>query len=161
MTDAVQKRGAAPVGHLETLDAIEAASVIYLRLWSDGPDAQASVVQDFTQTLGIKAGCKAVEAFQDLCAICTQYARRPMMRHGVSCQCVGADECCFATFVATATDGDREDAMLIATLLVRPDVAPIAASLAAQFGLSLKRMQLRAPVDYKRAAPLPHGAVLH
>jgi hypothetical protein len=35
--------------------------------------------------------------------------------------------------------------MLMATLLVRPDMAPHIASLATTFGLALKRMRLAAP----------------
>jgi hypothetical protein len=41
--------------------------------------------------------------------------------------------------------------MLIATLLVRADMAPLVASLAADFGLALKRMHLSAPRDIARS----------
>ena len=58
---------------------------------------------------------------------------------------VSSDESCFAKFIATAVDGERDDAPLIATLLVRPDVAPLIASLATNFGLALKRMHLVSP----------------
>ncbi len=48
--------------------------------------------------------------------------------------------------------------MLIATLLVRADMAPLVASLAADFGLALKRMRLSAPseVAQMEAAPTLH-----
>ena len=80
------------------------------------------------------------------------------MRHSVTCKCLGSDESCFANFIATATDGQREDAMLIATLLVRANMAPLVASLAADFGLALKRMRLSAPseVAQMEAAPTLH-----
>ncbi len=73
------------------------------------------------------------------------------MRHSVQCKCLGADEACFANFIATAATGEREDAMLIATLLVRPDVAPLIVSLAADVGLAFMRMCLSAPREM--AAP--------
>lgn len=147
MTDAQQNRGGAPVGFITELDALEAASVIYLRLWGDGPDAQAQVWHDFASGLGPDQGRKALKSFEDLCSLCTRHGRRPLMRHSVQCKCLGADESCFANFIATAATGDREDAMLIATLLVRPDVAPLIASLAADVGHAFMRMRLSAPRD--------------
>lgn len=34
-------RGGTPVGYVTDLDPVEAASVMYLRMWCDGPEAQA------------------------------------------------------------------------------------------------------------------------
>jgi hypothetical protein len=149
MSVAQHNRGGAPVGFINELDGIEAASVIYLRLWCDGPDAQAQVWNDFASGLGADQGRKALKSFEDLCALCTRHGRRPLMRHSVQCKCLGADESCFANFIATAATGEREDAMLIATLLVRPDVAPLIASLAADVGHAFMRMQLSAPRDFE------------
>jgi hypothetical protein len=140
-------RGGAPVGHLTDLDAIAAASVIYLRMWCDGPEHQQQVREDLSATLGHERGHKALQSFEDLCGMCARHGRRPLMRHAVQCKCIGADEACFANFIATAVDGDRDDTLLIATLLVRPDVAPIVASLATDFGIALKQMNLAAPRD--------------
>lgn len=145
MNNAQQKRGGAPVGFITELDEIEAASVIYLRLWSEGPDSQASVRSDFASCLGSDQSRKALKSFEDLCGLCAKHGRRPLMRHSVNCKCLGSDESCFANFVAAAATGDQEDAMLIATLLVRADVAPLITALATDFGLALKRMNLRAP----------------
>lgn len=145
MTNAAEKRGGAPVGLLTELTAIEATSVMCLRLWSDGADAQAKVLDDFVAGLGAVRGRKAMQSFERLCNLCASYGRRPLMRHAVQCKCLGADESCFANFIATAAEGEREDALLIATLLVRPDVAPLIASCAAEFGLALKRMHLCRP----------------
>ncbi|MEP5730181.1 MAG: hypothetical protein ABJL67_12515 [Sulfitobacter sp.] len=145
MSNAQGKRGGAPVGFITELDGVEAASVIYLRLWCDGPDSQESVWNDFASTLGCTQGQKALRAFEDLCSLCSKHGRRPLMRHSVNCKCLGSDESCFANFIATAASGDHDDAMMIATLLVRPDFAPLITALATDFGLALKRMNLRAP----------------
>lgn len=147
MTGQSKNRGGAPVGFITELDSIEAASVIYLRLWCDGPDAQAQVWNDFASMLGSKQGRKACKSFEDLCLLCSRHGRRPLMRHSGHCKCLVADESCFANFIAAAATGDREDALMIATLLVRPDVAPLIASLAADVGFALKRMHLSAPRD--------------
>ncbi len=140
-------RGGAPVGYITELDSVEAASVIYLRLWSNGPDSRAQVRSDFSTALGTDLGSKAARSFEQLYALCASHGRRPLMRHSVECKCLGADESCFANFISAAADGEHEDAMLIATLLVRADMAPVVASCAADFGLALKRMHLSAPRD--------------
>ena len=81
------------------------------------------------------------------------------MRHAVECKCLGADEACFANFVALAATGAQEDAMLIATLLVRADVAPQITSLATNFGLGLQQMRPAAPRDLDMTRP--QAATLH
>ncbi|MGB3317022.1 MAG: hypothetical protein WBB85_21750 [Albidovulum sp.] len=123
MNAPVRNRGGAPVGFVSELDSVEAAAVLYLRLWSDGPNAKERVADDFVARLGADAGRHALHNFEDLCRLCIHYGRRPLMRHHVTCKCLGADEACFANFVATAGEGLREDAVMIATVLVRPDVA--------------------------------------
>lgn len=137
--------GGFAVGQVAELSRLEASVVLYLRLWTDGPDSQATVWNDFALGLGADSGRAALQSFERLCGLFVAHGRRPLMRHGVNCACLGADEACFANFVATAVDGEREDALLIATLLVRPDVAPVVTDLARDVGLSLKRMFLRHP----------------
>ncbi len=159
MTSAVEKRGGAPVGMLTDLDSVAAASVIYLRMWCNGPETQVDVWNDLAKALGSQRGRKALETFEDLCGLCARHGRRPLMRHSVQCKCIGADEACFANFIATAADGERDDAMLMATLLVRADVAPIIASLATDFGLALKQMNLAAPREV--ALQHPNHTTLH
>ncbi|MDX8346358.1 hypothetical protein SLH49_00010 [Cognatiyoonia sp. IB215446] len=116
-------------------------------------------MKDILNTLGETRGSNAIASFSELCSICVQHGRRPFCRHALKCRCVGADEASFAHFVATAAEGDRDDAMLIAILMVRPDMAPVLTSLAADFGLALKQMNLAAPkaVAQMRA----HQPVLH
>jgi hypothetical protein len=137
-------RGAAPVGYLTELGPVEAGAVLYLRLWSDGPDAQSQIWQDFATALGPQQGRKALKSFETLCDICVRHGRRPLMRHNVSCKCLGSDEACFANFVGYASDGDTEDALMIATTMVRPDMAAVLVGAALDFGMALKRMSLKA-----------------
>lgn len=155
MTMPPDQRGGATVGHLQDYDAITAASVVYFRMWCNGADTQATVIQDLTLSLGLGRGRKAAEAFGELCGMCARHGRRPMMRHALHCKCVGADEASFAHFIAAAAEGDRDDAMMIAILLVRPDVAPLVTSLAADFGLALKQMNLAAPRAMAQMSPQP------
>ena len=144
MTSRTPHRGGATVGYICELDPVEAGAVIYLRMWNGGPDAQSQVWNDFATALGPQGGREALKSFEALCDLCVQHARRPLMRHNVMCKCLGADEASFATFIWYASQGAREDAMLIAMTMVRPEVAGIVTGLAQDFGLALKRMSLNA-----------------
>lgn len=147
-------RGGAPVGFITELGPVEAGAVLYLRLWCAGPDAQAQVWNDFATALGAETGRKALKSFESLCELCVRHGRRPLMRHRVGCKCLGADESCFANFIGYASDGEREDALLIATTLVRPDMAPALVGYAQQFGLALRRMALTAQEPLRRPKTL-------
>ncbi|MCA0871215.1 hypothetical protein LCL97_10270 [Seohaeicola saemankumensis] len=140
MTAHHSQRGGAAVGQLRHLDPVEAGAVLYLRLWSDGPAGQDNARSDFDIGLGADAGQTAFSALEQICGLCVRYGRRPLIRHHLSCSCVGADESCFANMVAAASQGDREDAIMMAALIVRADLAPCLAGLAESLGLALRRM---------------------
>ena len=133
------ERGAAAVGRFDAMPDDEAWWVWALRLWCDGPQAQALFAQDVAARLRPGHGSAFIARFGDLMTLIQRHARRPLARHGAGCPCVGADEAVFALLCSTATHGEREDAMLIACLLLRPDVAPLAVSLAQSLGLDLAR----------------------
>ncbi len=133
-------RGGAPVGFVAELTPIEAGAVLYLRLWFDGLESQAQVWNDFATALGAEKGRKALRSLEQLCDLCVRHGRRPLMRHHVACKCLGADESCFANFIGYAVDGEHEDALFIATTIVRPDFAPSLVGLAQEFGLALRCM---------------------
>ena len=144
MNSASPNRGGAPVGYVAELGPVEAGAVLYLRLWSDGPDAQSRVWRDFATALGPQHGRNALNSFRTLCDLCRRQGRRPLMRHHVTCKCLGADESCFANFIGYASEGKREDALLIATTIVNPNMAPALVGLAQEFGLALRRMAVKA-----------------
>ncbi|MFL4469060.1 hypothetical protein ACERZ8_03965 [Tateyamaria armeniaca] len=148
-------RGGAPVGFVSELGPIEAGAVLYLRLWCEDADARTAVWNDLATALGPAHGRKALKSFETLCDLCVRHGRRPLMRHHVTCKCLGADESCFANFVGYAAEGAREDALLIATTIVRPDIAPCLVGVAQDFGLALKRMALKARL------PLETPTTLH
>lgn len=140
MSAALAHRGSAPVGHVAQLGPVEAGAVLYLRLWSDGPDAHRQMQEDFSASLGVESANAAVESFVTMCDLFAVHGRRPLTRHHVACNCLGADESWFANFIGYASEGEREDALLIATLIVTPHVAPLLVGLAEDFGLALRRM---------------------
>ncbi len=133
-------RGGAAVGRLADLDPVEAGAVMYLRMWSEGEGGRADAASDFQIALGADSGEAAMLTLDRLCSLCAAYGRRPLIRHGLKCACLGADENCFAQMIAAASEGAREDAMMMASLIVRPDFAPALASLSEELGLALRRM---------------------
>ncbi|MEX0284545.1 MAG: hypothetical protein AB3N23_08025 [Paracoccaceae bacterium] len=149
-------RGAAPVGYMHELDPIEAGAVQYLRLWCSGPEHKLQIWDELMAALGPCDGRSTYETFESMCSLFTRYARRPMMRHHVSCKCLGADESCFANFVGYASEGAREDAFLLAVNLVRPDVAASLVSMGEAFGMALRRAVAKTNLAEPRPAATVH-----
>ncbi|NVO54220.1 hypothetical protein HW561_00240 [Rhodobacteraceae bacterium B1Z28] len=139
-------RGGAAVGRLSDLSPVEAGAVMYLRLWSEGAGGRADAASDFDIALGADHGRAATLTLDRLCSLCAHHGRRPLVRHGLECACLGADENCFAQMIAAASEGAREDAMMMASLIVRPDFAPALASLSEELGFALRRMTAAVPM---------------
>ncbi|WP_171240950.1 hypothetical protein [Ruegeria sp. HKCCA5491] len=152
-------RGGAPVGRLSDLSPIEAGAVMYLRLWSDGGQSRVDAASDLQIALGADMGHAAMMTLDRLCSLCAHHGRRPLIRHGLGCSCLGADENCFAQMIASASEGAREDAMMMASLIVRADFAPALASLSEELGLALRRMTSAVPMP--TTGHQPPATVLH
>ncbi|MDP5219326.1 hypothetical protein Q5Y75_19075 [Ruegeria sp. 2205SS24-7] len=131
-------RGGEVVGRVDDLAPVEAGAVLFLRMW--GRNDRAQEARDLRLMREVDAGSRALETLERICALCAQHGRRPLMRHSLGCNCLGADENFFAQMIGAAADGVREDAMMLATLIVRPDFAPALAALSEEFGLALKTM---------------------
>lgn len=132
------ERGASAVGQLALLPEAEAWWVRALRLWCEGDEGQAALRAELERRFGPDGAHAVFARFTDLLALIFHHSRRPLMRHSVECDCVGADEAVFALFCAQSVS-DREEAMMIASLMIRADVAPLAVSLAQTLGLDLMR----------------------
>jgi hypothetical protein len=63
--------------------------------------------------------------------------------------------------VASAAEGAREDALMMALLLVRADIAPLVTGLAQDAGLALRRMTLREQAASTLPTSPPPGQRLH
>lgn len=138
MTPQAQNRGGASIGVLMHFEPWEADLIVTLRLWCDSPEGQAKVWNEFAMTLPKGTAADEMRAFEQLVSTIAAYAHRPLVRHGVGCACVGADEGVFAHLVRVACDGDLGEAAQIATLLVTAAQAERVAILAAQVGCARK-----------------------
>lgn len=123
-------RGAAVVGSLKTEDLL--ARVVIALIRGGAPREADRDVR---------------HAFRAFKAILDRYGRREFVPHGLSCDCVGADEAVLVHLVRLSGQGAHEDALMMAMLLVRADVAPILASQAQQLALSLAMDQTTALPD--------------
>ncbi|TMV10078.1 hypothetical protein FGK63_03175 [Ruegeria sediminis] len=137
---AATNRGGAAIGRISDLNPVEAGAVLYLRLWSDGAPGRAEMARDFAIALGADGGRSALAILDQIFGLCALHGRRPLIRHGSGCVCLGADENCFAQMIAAAAEGEHDDALMMALLIVRPDLAPALVALSEQFGLMLRRM---------------------
>jgi hypothetical protein len=144
MSPICPQRGAASVGRLSDLDPVQAGAVLYMRLCWGHPDALSVLSQDFAPFLDAASADQAARGFHQLASLCQTHARRPLCAHALNCACLGGDEACFAHLVSSAAQGAREEALMMALLLVRADFAPLITGLAQQAGLALRRMALRA-----------------
>lgn len=115
--------GAETVGLLAGADPLSQRAVVALRRWCDGGGAPSA-------------------GFARLCALWVAAARRPLMRHGAGCPCLGADEAAFAAIVRLAAEGEREEALMTAMVVLRADCVLEAVALAQQAGLMLRRALL-------------------
>jgi hypothetical protein len=139
MTAQSRHPGAAPVGRITELPPLERMVIRCLRLWSAGPDGRRVLELELARRHGGPAAQRLADAIGELLLLSVRHARRPLLGHALDCPCAGADECVFARFVSLAAEGAREEAVLIATLLLRADVALTIAALAEEVGLGLMR----------------------
>jgi hypothetical protein len=135
------RAGAAPVGRLAELPPLEQQVIRFLRLWTEGADGQALALGELQCRHGASAAERLAARFGELLLLTTRNARRPLLGHAPGCPCAGGDECVFARFVALAAEGAREEAILMAALIVRADLAFALAALAEEIGLGLMRGQ--------------------
>jgi hypothetical protein len=129
--------GRVSVGQLSEQPAFEACIVTYLRLWADGEESQIRLQQMLIELCGPTRGVHMTKRWAELVALFAQFHRRSITHHALDYPRLGADEAWFANFMATAATGEREDALMLATLMIRHDIAPMLADLAQQFGLGL------------------------
>lgn len=128
--------GTAPVGCVADLPPAEGWWIRAFRQWGG---ETAALSADMTGRFGAARAERILSRFGELMEILSLYARRPLAVQGAGSASLCSDEAVFALLCTTATHGAREDAMMIACLMVRPDVAPIAVSLAQGLGLEVER----------------------
>lgn len=139
MTAMHRHPGGEPVACLDALPDLERQVIRALRQWCAGPGGPGAVADAFASRLGEPAGRRLAAEFGELLGTVAGHARRPLLGHAPDCPCAGGDECVFARFVALAAEGSREEATLMAALIVRADLALCLVARAEAVGLGLMR----------------------
>lgn len=152
-----EMRGGFPVAAFDTLPEAERLLIRALRHWSDGAEGQDEIARLLTGAMGAAQARTCLRWLNDLMGLIARHGRRKLVRHQRHCSCVGADEAVFAHFVMLAATGEREDAMLVGSLIVEGPLLMAVTEAARQAGLCLYRAQIAAPVKDREL----RGATLH
>ncbi|RYH02612.1 hypothetical protein EU805_08290 [Salipiger sp. IMCC34102] len=134
--------GGATVGDLRGMSGDGALAILMYRDWFDGEMGRARVADVFVQAIPREASA-AMSNWTTLMSELVTHARRPLVRHGLQCHCVGADEAVFAQLLNLASHGEREEAMLMLSLLMPADRTLCALQAAESCGCTLRRCALR------------------
>ncbi|MDZ7709035.1 MAG: hypothetical protein U5K36_02240 [Roseovarius sp.] len=149
--------GEVPVAAMQGMEPLPTLVIVALRGWNRAGAGAALVTLRDRMTEAQAAA--AMAAMCDLAGILGVSRRRPLACHAPHCPCVGADEAAFARFVQEAALGDREDALLLASLMVEGPAIIGLTDAASRFGLHLHRATLRA--SHAMTAARPADATLH
>ncbi|HKL64644.1 MAG TPA: hypothetical protein VJ886_00920 [Roseovarius sp.] len=133
--------GELPVADMRGMQPLAALVIAALRGWNRGGAGAALVALRARMSEGQAAA--AMAAMCDLAGVLGTARRRPLACHAPDCPCVGADEAAFARFVQAAALGEREDALLLASLMVDARAIIALTDAAQRFGLHLHRATLR------------------
>lgn len=134
-------RGAATVGQLHAIAPWEALLVCHLRLWCDSAEGRNDVRDAWGLAAAGHGGDAVLNAFDRLIQTMTTFSRRPLVRHGRDCECLGADEGIFVQIVSAASEGQLDDAAMVASLIAFPAQAERIAILAAQVGIGFRAVR--------------------
>jgi len=160
MKDMAHTPGASVVGRLTDIAPWEAELILSIRLWMDSPEGRAEIWNGFARCFGASDGRLELRRFETLLTSICSTARRPLIRHGLGCDCIGSDEAILRTLVREATRGDLPEATMIASLLVPARHAEPIALMAAKVGQAMQRLARDAPASASTQSQTEHR-ILH
>ncbi len=134
------RMGGAPVGKMEYLSLEEYTIISFLRRYCDGEISRQALRKELIINLGYSAGEKTFDDLKNLFENIFKHGRRALIRHKTDCDCVGADESCFAQLILRAMNNYKEEAILISLLLMPPDFSADTVRLASEIGNSIKNL---------------------
>ena len=149
--------GELPVAAMDGMQPLAVLLIAALRAWNRGGAGAALVALRARMSEG--QATSAMAAMCDLAGVLGTARRRPLACHAPDCPCVGADEATFARFVQEAALGEREDALLLASLVVEAHAITRLADAAQRFGLHLHRATLCDGVALTATQPM--GTTVH
>ena len=139
LTKEALRRGGATVGYMVDIHQEEALFISYFRSCCDGYEGRLRLQEVLISNFGIENGYATLNALEQFCELIYKKGRRQLIRHEISCECVGADENCLSQLVFSACEDDLEDAKLIGTLITDAFLAEEITMLARKIGLSIRK----------------------
>jgi hypothetical protein len=135
------EHGLAAVGELRAMPPARSLAIRLLRDGlAGGPAGRRRMAALLAAALGPQGAAPAIAAWEDLAGALALHARRPLRLRPVACALVGADEAAASLAIGLAAQGEREEALLMLSLLVRADRMLPALDAAERWGLSLERV---------------------
>jgi len=139
MTAMPVPRGGETIASLRSMEPWQSELIVLLRTWCSGPEGPSDVMDKLRVNLSHSEAVDAYRAAGRLLQKVSETTYRPLVRHGISCPCVGADEALLVHLVRLASDGQLQDAALMAGLLSGPSHAEHIGILAGELGEILRR----------------------
>ena len=136
----IVKMGGAVVGKMEYLSLEEYMIISFLRRYCDGEISRNTLKKELIINLGDAAGEKTFDNLKSIFENIFNHGKRPLIRHKTECDCVGADESCFAQLILRAGNNYKEEAILISLLLIPPRFSSKTVRLASEIGRSIKNL---------------------
>ena len=140
MKHAREITGQMPVGQMAEMADLPGMVISCLRQWNRG--GAVAALEMLRRHMAQAQALATFEALQDLAEVLASHMRRPLRCHAPHCACVGLDEAVFARFVEEAALGLREDALMLASLLVEARAILPLTEAAGRLGLNLQRAAL-------------------
>jgi len=137
-TEAI-RRGGATVAYIGDIKEEESIFISYFRTYCDGYESRIKLEEVFLSTFGIEEGYSSLDALERFCELIFKKGRRRLVRHDISCECVGADENCLCQLIFSACEDNLEDAKLISMLITDAYLSEELTMLARKIGMTIRR----------------------
>lgn len=142
-----------PARRIIDLTGPEAQLLSMLRLWRLGPEAQQEVWTDLADALGPPRARACLSAFETFVSHLFPATWMPAAVNEPNSETLSADEDAICRIVMSATEGEREEALLHASFLVRPDALLPLVHAAERTGLPLLCAECRARLAFCHRLP--------
>ena len=113
--------GEVTVGMIEAIPSLERKSILLLRHANKlaSSDEKTEFPPEIREVCMNQGQRFRILKLLDLIAL---NSRRPLMYHEPTCKCIGADENVFANLIRFSGDGNEDEALILASLIVRSSV---------------------------------------
>jgi hypothetical protein len=127
---------------LASLPPLQQAAIRILRQFLSEDSIHCAMPDRLLSLMEPGRGGRIGHLWADLLSLFDRFAHRPLQISPLDDPIANGDEAGFAAMIALGAEGEREDVMFMALMMVRADVSPIVTSLAVQIGLSLRQASL-------------------